>query len=326
MWTPLAPGSDTSNQSGIATFTVSDAAAETVTYTATDVTDGISLPATTTVAFTGAPSGAASTVVPSSTTVLADGTTASTITVTILDGVDQAIPGQNVTLSASSGTHSSITATTDPTNSAGVATFTVTDKTAETVTYSATDTSVNPAQKIFATAQVTFAPVPVVTSVSPSYGTYQGGTQVVITGTNLDSATSVMFGSTQITNISVNSRNGTVTVTSPAGVGTVDVRVVTPAATTAAVAADQFSYAPGVTGISPSSGTHLGGTKVTISGINFYGVTAVTFGGTAASFTVNNGTITATSPPGTGGAQVFIEVTGGGGKSADVSSAQFTYS
>jgi parallel beta-helix repeat protein len=50
--------------------------------------------------------------------------------------------------------------------------------------------------------------------------------------------------------------------------------------------------------ISPTSGSTLGGTAVTITGSDFYGVSSVTFGGTAASSysVVNANTITATTP------------------------------
>jgi len=55
---------------------------------------------------------------------------------------------------------------------------------------------------------------------------------------------------------------------------------------------------PTVTSISPTAGPGTGGTSVTITGTNFSGATAVTFGATAATgFTVNSTTkITATSP------------------------------
>ncbi|MBK9087653.1 MAG: IPT/TIG domain-containing protein [Holophagales bacterium] len=55
---------------------------------------------------------------------------------------------------------------------------------------------------------------------------------------------------------------------------------------------------PTVSDINPSSGTTAGGTTVTITGTNFTGATAVTFGVTAAtSYTVNSATqITATTP------------------------------
>ena len=60
--------------------------------------------------------------------------------------------------------------------------------------------------------------------------------------------------------------------------------------------------APSVTAVSPSSGPAAGRTPVTITGNGFTAVTAVKFGGTAAtSFTVNSPTsIAATSPAGSG--------------------------
>jgi IPT/TIG domain-containing protein len=120
------------------------------------------------------------------------------------------------------------------------------------------------------------------------------------------------------------------TVTSPAGSGVVDVRVTfAGGGMTPAVAADKYSYAPQVTGISPTSGSHNGGTKVTISGTNFTGVPAtgaVKFGTTSATYTVNkNGTITATSPPGTVGTSVDVTVTSPGGTSASSPTTKFTY-
>ncbi len=68
-----------------------------------------------------------------------------------------------------------------------------------------------------------------------------------------------------------------------------------------------------VTAISPSSGSTLGGTSVTITGTNLTGATTVTIGGTAAVFTVVDATsITATTPAGAAGAaSVLVTVPGG---------------
>jgi gliding motility-associated-like protein len=83
--------------------------------------------------------------------------------------------------------------------------------------------------------------------------------------------------------------------------------------------------APTVTALSPTSGPTGGGTSVTITGTNFSGTTAVTFGATAATgFTVNSATqITATAPAGTG--TVDVRITTSGGTSATSASDQFTY-
>ncbi|EKF18646.1 Calx-beta domain-containing protein [Nitratireductor pacificus] len=81
---------------------------------------------------------------------------------------------------------------------------------------------------------------------------------------------------------------------------------------------------PSVTSISPNNGPEAGGTSVTITGTNFTGATAVTFGGAAAaSFTVNSGTtISAVTPAGTAGA-VDVAVTTPGG--TDTETGGFTY-
>jgi hypothetical protein len=82
--------------------------------------------------------------------------------------------------------------------------------------------------------------------------------------------------------------------------------------------------APTVTSISPNSGPATGGTPVTITGDNFIRATAVRFGGTPASFTVNSATsITATSPAGSG--TVDVTVTNSSGNSATSAVGQFTY-
>jgi hypothetical protein len=83
--------------------------------------------------------------------------------------------------------------------------------------------------------------------------------------------------------------------------------------------------APTVTSISPTSGTTVGGTTITINGTNFTGATAVNFGASAAaSFTINSVTsITATSPAGSG--TVDITVTTLDGTSSIGVADQYTY-
>jgi hypothetical protein len=82
----------------------------------------------------------------------------------------------------------------------------------------------------------------------------------------------------------------------------------------------------GVTSLSPSNGSTVGGAAVTITGTNLAGATSVEFGDTAAStFTVDSNTeITATAPAHDAGV-VDVTVTAPGGTSAPSSGDEFTY-
>ena len=83
---------------------------------------------------------------------------------------------------------------------------------------------------------------------------------------------------------------------------------------------------PTVTAVTPSSGPATGGTAVTIAGTNFFGVSAVNFGGASAStYTVNSSTeIIVISPAGSAGT-VDITVVAVGGTSSSVPADFFTY-
>jgi cyclophilin family peptidyl-prolyl cis-trans isomerase len=175
-----------------------------------------------------------------------------------------------------------------------------------------------------ASLTVTQARYTKVTGISPAFGASAGGTQVVITGVDFTGATAVKFGSTAATSYTVNS-DTQITAASPAGTGLVDVTVTTASGTSTTAAADQFSYGPLVTGVSPAYAAPAGGAQVTITGSNFTGATAVKFGNTAAtSFTfVSDTKITATAPAGTG--LVNVTVTNPGGTSATSAADQFNY-
>jgi hypothetical protein len=84
---------------------------------------------------------------------------------------------------------------------------------------------------------------------------------------------------------------------------------------------------PAITAVNPTTGTHLGGTAVTITGKYFTGTTSVKFGATsAAAFSVNSDTsITAVAPAGSTGSTVDIQVTTPGGSSPIVVVDRFTY-
>jgi hypothetical protein len=86
------------------------------------------------------------------------------------------------------------------------------------------------------------AAAPAVTGVSPASGSVAGGDTVTVTGSGFTGATGVSFGTVAASNlIPVSDTQLTVT-SSPAAAGTVDVTVTTPAGTSAATPADQFTY------------------------------------------------------------------------------------
>ena len=131
----------TTDSTGSATFLAYDTAAETVTYTATDTTDNIVLPQTVRVTYNAtAPQADNSTVTASPDPVAADGSTPSTVTVTLEDHNSNPVPAKTISLAAAAGS-SVITAISPTTNTAGQATFGVTDTKNETVMYTATDTT-----------------------------------------------------------------------------------------------------------------------------------------------------------------------------------------
>lgn len=142
--TPISP---TTNAEGKATLGVTDTTSEVVMYTATDTIDGLVLAGQgVTVTFGTpppvAPAIADSTVVADPSQVPADGSTGATITVVLADTNGDALSSKTVSLNPQGGS-SSVTTVTGTTDSDGEATFTVTDKTAETVTYDATDVTDN---------------------------------------------------------------------------------------------------------------------------------------------------------------------------------------
>jgi uncharacterized protein YhjY with autotransporter beta-barrel domain len=172
------------------------------------------------------------------------------------------------------------------------------------------------------------AAAPIVSSVSPNQGPAAGGNSVTITGTNLDNATDVYFGTTQASSFSVISPTE-IEATAPAGTGTVNVQVATLGGLSAGGTANEYAYvdAPAVTSISPSSGPLAGGTMVVLTGSGFTGATAVNFCCVpATSFTVDSDTqITAVSPARISAGAVNVRVTTVGGISATAAGNQFTY-
>jgi hypothetical protein len=169
----------------------------------------------------------------------------------------------------------------------------------------------------------TFTYTPVFISISQTSGNATGGTSLVITGAGFENGTTVTFGGTSGTDVSIINSGQTINVTTPPGTGTVPIKIQSGSTT---ISAGTFSYIPVVTKVSTNQGLATGGTTVTITGAGFSSNSTVSFGstpGTNVSVGTNGTSITVTSPGGVG--TVPVTVTTSGGTSAASSSTQFSY-
>ena len=168
--------SGTTSSSGRATFTVASTTAGADVFTATDVTDSLTITQTATVNFLAGSVAnvGTSTVVAAPTSVVADGSTTSTITVTLKNAVNNPVSGKTVTLAKTSGPGTPVITTVSGISDVnGRATFTVASTTAGTDVLTATDvTDGNIAITQTATVTFTVGPVSLATSTvvaSPAY-------------------------------------------------------------------------------------------------------------------------------------------------------------
>jgi hypothetical protein len=188
----------------------------------------------------------------------------------------------------------------------------------------------------------TYAPIPTVTSVTPSSGPTGGGNQVVIGGSGFTGATDVFVGgsSNDLTPcpaslcFTFNSATKITVGSFPSGSGAVHVTVDTPGGTSAATGADLYTYGliPTVTNVVPQAGPAAGGNAVVITGSDFTGATDVLVGahdlppcGASPCFTFNGATqVTITGiPSGTGTVDIKVETPGG--TSATSGNDTYTY-
>jgi hypothetical protein len=123
-----------------------------------------------------------------------------------------------------------------------------------------------------------FVALPTITSLAPNTGPDSGGTVVTITGTGLDTATSVTIGGTVVTPTAATATSLTFT-TPPHAAGGVNVVVNAPQGDSDPL---PFTYVPSATtlsGLTPPSGPETGGTLVTITGSGLTDATGATFAG-----------------------------------------------
>jgi hypothetical protein len=166
---------------------------------------------------------------------------------------------------------------------------------------------------------------PTITSVSPNTGPTSGGAQVTISGSNFVSGATVTFGGTAAAVTSITAT--TLVVTTPVHpAGPVTVGVTNPNGQSATLT-NSFTYtAPALTikGVSPSSGSHSGGTTVAVSGTNFVSGAVVAFGGTKATVESLSSTSIHVRTPAHARGTVNVVVTNPNGQSATLTNG-YTY-
>jgi hypothetical protein len=157
----------------------------------------------------------------------------------------------------------------------------------------------------------TYGTPPTVTSLSTSTGSTAGGTTVTIAGTHLGATTSVTFGGTAATGLTLTSTTSITVTTAAHAVGTVNVVVTTPFGS--ATDSNAFTYGPPptITTLSPAAGPTAGGNTIQITGTNFVvGQTTVGTGGSFGTIaTMTTTTITVVVPAYTSGEANPVPVT-----------------
>lgn len=150
---------------------------------------------------------------------------------------------------------------------------------------------------------------------NPKQGPSSGGTSVTIAGTNLSNAV-VMFGNNAGT-ITNSADPTSITVTTPPGVGTVNISINTPGGSNNSL---YYSYInqPIVNKLSPNGGIMEGRNTIYIYGANLYTTTDVNFGAIASDdvTVLSDSEISVTVPEGTAAGPVSVTVITDGGTSA----------
>lgn len=157
-------------------------------------------------------------------------------------------------------------------------------------------------------------PAPSVGDVTPGVGPTGGGPTITLTGTALKDAT-VSVGGAACTNVVINEAGTSLTCETPSGAaGTATIAVTTPGGVLADAGTFTYADAPTVAGFSPTSGTNLGGTTITITGTNLTDGT-VAIGGipcTNVQVSDNGEQLTCVTPALPTGAHSIVLATAGG--------------
>jgi hypothetical protein len=172
-------------------------------------------------------------------------------------------------------------------------------------------------------------PKPVISKIDPRNGPTTGGTVVTIKGKHLKTTKKVLFGKAKATRLKVTSDKKLIVTAPPHAAGAVDVTVKSRGGRSAKSAAARFTYAlekPQVTAVAPNTGPDTGGTRVTVTGTGFAGVTQVSFGGVPGTgLTISSPTQLSVTSPETSAGLIHVNVTNPAGTSPSKSGDIFRF-
>lgn len=158
---------------------------------------------------------------------------------------------------------------------------------------------------------------PTVTAVNPPSGPIAGGTSITISGAGFTSAATVTVGGNSATGVTFID-SSTLRANTPAGPqGPADVSVFTVNGSGTLKGGFTYLGPPGITRLSPTSGSSIGQNVLNLFGISLTPGTQVTFGSTPATNVnvVSTTMLTATIPAGTSGTVANVTVSNGNGSS-----------
>jgi hypothetical protein len=168
----------------------------------------------------------------------------------------------------------------------------------------------------------TYQNPPTFSSISPIAGPVTGGTAVTVNGTGFISGATVDLGGTPCTSVVVLSSTQLTCMTGAHASGLVALTVMNPDTQYfSAPNAFDFVPPPAPSGVTPTSGSALGGTTLTVTGTNFISGATVSIDGVSCPTTfVNSSTLTCVAPSHAAGA-VDLKVTNPDSQSTTLSSA-----
>ena len=153
----------------------------------------------------------------------------------------------------------------------------------------------------------TYRPAPTYSSVAPTSGFAVGGTAITITGANFVAGATVTVGGNACASVTVVSATSITCTTAAHAAGATNIVVTnTDGQTVTGTNAFTFVAAPTISTISPSTGTIIGGTPLTITGTGFLSGATVDLGGSACAsvVVVSSTSITCTTSAHAAGAVV----------------------